>query len=282
VEAGRVTFGPGRVDLEATLEVPASHAVVFAPGRDLRMGRGVSLHIYGDVTSVGSPAAPIKVTGADPEAPWGGILIQGSRTRPSNVRMEHTTIEGGSGGVTHRTPFTGSLAVHGGKVFMRACRFRQGAEDDDAVNLKYCEVELHDNLFENARMDALDLDFCQGRLVGNTFRNNTGDAVDISGADVSIEGTVVDGCGDKGMSIGENSRATVTDARITGCRTGIAVKDLSDATIKDSHLDRLEMGVSLYVKKLTFGPSHAKLVNVSMTDVKAEVMRQGNCTVERQ
>ena len=70
-EGSKVTFGPGHVVLDRTLEIPSSHEVVFAPGLGLALEEGVSLIVYGDLTSIGTEMSPIKIFGADSQKDWG-------------------------------------------------------------------------------------------------------------------------------------------------------------------------------------------------------------------
>jgi hypothetical protein len=278
VEPSRVTFGPGRVELEGALEIPRSHEVVFAPGLDLRMGDGASLMIYGDLSSVGTAAAPVQISGQWPGTVWGGIFVQGTRTSPSIVRVEHTIIEGGTGGENERTRFSSPFSVHDGTVAIRASEFRNSATED-GINLKYVRTVLEGNLFLGSLSDALDCDFCFGRIVGNHFVDAGGDAADFSGSDVEISGNLVEKCGDKGFSIGEQTSAAVVDNAVSDCYTGIAVKDLSSVEIRDADLTRLQVGLSLYVKKPTFGPSVASAESVEMTDVVSELLQESGCAL---
>ncbi len=278
VDADQVTFGPGIVHLARALEVPSSHDVVFAPGLDLRMGPGATLGIYGDLESVGRADAPVRISGAA-KAPWGGIFVQGTRTEPRQVHLEHTLVVGGSGAQNARTWFTAPFAVHDGRVRIRESEFRD-AGADDGINLKYCEVEIDDSRFVRALDDAVDCDFCRGVLRNNWIEDAGGDGLDFSGSDVDVEGNRIEGCGDKGMSVGERTVARISGNRIRGCRTGIAVKDLSNATIQDTRLEDLEVGLALYVKKPTFGPSHARLERVEMNNVATTLVRDASCTLE--
>jgi hypothetical protein len=278
-EPRRVVFGPGRVLVERTHEIPASHDVVFAPGLELKMGKGASLLIHGNLTSVGGDDAAITISGADPREPWGGILVQGTRLAPSHVRMEHTVVEGGTGGRTNRIRFTSSLSVHDGVVSLRSCEFNR-SEADDGINLKHCEVDLRANRFRGSKDDAVDLDFCTGAVVGNEVVGAGGDGLDFSGSRVRIERNHIRHCADKGISLGERTDATVADNRIAQCKTGIAVKDRSCAEIRNDRLSDLQVGIALYVKKPTFGPSRATLKDVVMHDVATRLLRDGTCTVE--
>ncbi|MBI4241879.1 MAG: right-handed parallel beta-helix repeat-containing protein [Candidatus Rokubacteria bacterium] len=279
VEGATVRFGPGRVRLDRTLEIPASYDVAFEPGLQLAMGDGASLMVYGGLTSLGTQAAPVRVFGAGPKVLWGGILVQGTRTRPSHVRLEHTILQGGTGGENHRTAFTSPFAVHGGLVAISACQFLESAAED-GINLKYCDVDLRNNHFRGSQSDAVDLDFCTGSFVGNTIADVGGDGLDLSGSRMVVEGNRVARCGDKGHSIGEETHAEVRGSVITGCHTGIAVKDSSRAVIRDSLLSHLQVGLSLYVKKPTFGPSAVRVEDVEMLDVATEVVRENTCTLE--
>jgi hypothetical protein len=195
------------------------------------------------------------------------------------VRLEHTIIDGGIGGQNERTWFTAPFAVHDGVVLIRFSEFRNG-QAEDGINLKNVRVDLQGNLFHRSKDDSVDCDFCTGQLLGNKVITSGGDALDFSGSRVLLSGNVVTNCHDKGMSIGERTFATIEDNTISGCYTGIAVKDLSDARIRNLRLSQLQVGLALYVKKLSFGPSTASVENVVMEDVATDVVEELSCTLE--
>lgn len=279
VESDRVVIGPGRVVLARTLEIDASREVVLAPGLDLKMAAGVSLIVYGDFHSVGTASDPILISGALGTERWGGVLVHGRRSRPSQVRVEYTTFEGGFGGETERIRFTAPFAVHAGVVRLRHLRLLNGRAED-AINLKYSEVDVAEVEIRGARDDAFDCDFCSGTLARVRIRDVGGDGLDFSGSDLRLEETAISGCGDKGVSIGEATRIRLTETRIENCYTGIAVKDLSQADIRDVSLSRLEVGVALYVKKPSFGPSRARVEGARLHDVATRVLRDELCLLE--
>jgi hypothetical protein len=279
VDVATVRFGPGRVRLLYTVEIPASHHVVFAPGLELKMGPGASLVIYGDLTSNGTAAAPVTVSGADPQGSWGGVFVQGTRTQPSSVRIEHTVFHGGTGGQNDRTSFTGSFSVHDGVVVIRSSEFLDAAAED-GINLKYAEVDLRGNLFRGSKSDAVDLDFCTGVFIGNNIENVGGDGLDLSGSKMEILENTIAHCADKGFSVGEKSDAVLIRNTVSNCYTGVAVKDSSQAVIRGGRLAGLEVGISLYVKKPTFGPSRAELQAVEIEDVGTKFLRDAACSLE--
>ena len=279
VEPGRVTFGPGVVPIEGRIEIPASHDVVFAPGLDLRMGEGAALLIYGNLRSEGTAQAPIRVGPSAPGVAWGAVAVQGTRQDPRRVSMAHTSFSGGTGAENARTEFTGSFSVYGGIVTMRESAFR-GGRAIDGINLKYCDVDLEDVLVADSADDAVDCDFCRGELRGTRVQGSGGDGIDFSGSDVRAMGSRIEDCSDKGFSVGENTRATLVDSAVHRCRTGIAVKDLSDAHVQGADFSRLEVGFALYVKKPTFGPSRARVEGVGLRDVQTVVVRDEECVLE--
>ena len=275
-DADRVHFGPGRVQLGETLEIDDSREVVFVAGLDLHLADGVSLILHGDLSSVGTAEHPIRVSG-DPG--WGGVFVHGSHARPSRVRMEQTTFDGGNGGEDARAFFTAPFAVHGGSVTLRASSFLN-SRAIDGVNFKYAEVDLRGLRIEGALDDAFDCDFCRGTVIATEIADVGGDGLDFSGSKLLVEGSRVVRCGDKGLSIGEGTRATLLGSQVADCYTGIAVKDRSDAEIFDTRLSRLEVGISLYVKKPTFGPSRARVERIELHDVATHVLQDESCALE--
>jgi len=237
---------------------------------------GVSLILHGDLSSVGTAERPIRVSGAPG---WGGVFAHGSRTRPSHVRMEHTTFDGGMGGENSRVTFTAPFSLHAGTITLRSSHFLN-SRAIDGVNFKYAEVDIRGMTIRGAADDAFDCDFCTGRVVGSVILDVGGDGLDFSGSDLLVQDSEVARCGDKGVSIGERSRLKLERIRVSDCYTGIAVKDQSDAEISDAYLARLEVGISLYVKKPTFGPSHARVERVELDAVSTSLLRDESCSLD--
>ena len=241
---------------------------------------GASLIIEGDLHSRGTSELPVRVSGLNTDTRWGGVFVLGSPSRRGQVRIAHTIVRGGTGGAHPRTRFTAALAVHGGDVRITDSQLIDG-QADDGINLKYCRVDLRRNVVSGARDDAIDCDFCTGTVTANRVYDAGGDGIDFSGSDVDVVGNTIERCADKGLSIGERTRARLRDNRIRDGRTGIAVKDRSDGDIDDTVLERLEVGVALYVKKPTFGPSRARIGRLSTRQVGSEISRDASCVVER-
>jgi hypothetical protein len=274
----RVHFGPGRVALAETIELPASFEVVIEPGTDLHLGSGVALMIHGDLRALGTETQPIRISG---EPSWGGVFVQGTRLRKSRVTLRHTHVIGGVGGENARSFFTSSFAVHDGLVEIVDSSFEQ-SRADDGMNLKYASVELAGNLVLGSRDDALDCDFCDGELRDNEIRDSGGDGFDFSGSRVIVRDSRVERCADKGMSIGERTVARLLNNEVIDCYTGVAVKDLSEVEIRGLTLSQLQVGIAAYIKKPTFGPSRVRVADLRMSDVETRILRDSSCSVEEE
>ena len=278
IRDGTIHFGPGRVTLNETLEIPRQHPVVFEPGLHLQLSEGSSLLIYGDLKAQGTPQQPIQISGADTQR-WGTIAVQGTRLHPAMVHLEHVQFSGGTGGKNDRVYFTGTLSVHDGRVTMKKNHFA-GSLAEDVLNLKNAIVDLQGNRFEDAYIDAVDLDFCRGTLTENRIVSSANDCMDFSGSRLSVINNHVSSCGDKGISIGERSKIVLNGNLITRSSIGLAVKDASSLAASDNVLAHLGSGVSLYVKKPTYGPGTASLSRTVLYDVDTALQRDSRFTLD--
>lgn len=278
VEKGLVRFGPGRVVLRQTLEVPEGYNTRFEPGLDLRLAQATSLILRGNLESIGTTARPVRVRGLDGVGPWGTLAVLGQRVSPSRVVLEHTIIEGGSEAETDRVIFTGAFAVHDGDVTLVRSQFLN-ARGEDGINLKHARVDLRHVLIRGTFSDAIDFDFCQGRMTSSVIEDAGGDGIDLSGSNVTLEDNRIRRTGDKGISVGERTVITVRRSALTGSTTGIAVKDGSKATIVDCRITDQQVGVSAYVKKPSFGGSSATVDRVLIEHVATRFLKDKDCEI---
>jgi hypothetical protein len=185
------------------------------------------------------------------------------------VRLEYTTIIGGSDGESARIVYSGNLTIVDAVATLKNCRFIDGGATD-GIAVDYSKATLEGNVFINPKGDAVDFDFCSGRLIGNKIDNAGnagGDGFDLSGSNVRAEQNMIVNSKDKGFSIGERTHAIIKNNIILNCTTGIAVKDDSYADIENNGLGNLQIGIAAYVKKLTYDASRAIVKNVAMYDV---------------
>lgn len=283
------------IALPAGIHIFRSHIIIppnlvlrIRPGAQLLLAPGAHFLSYSPVEAVGTTNAPIIIRELEAEKPYGTFLVLDSNgsSRFINVRMR-----GGSGGMLHGVTSTAMLGFHGNNTAeVRTSSFTH-TFNDDAINAKYGSIIIADSIFGDTFSDAIDLDYNNGVVERNIFNtpigratdpNLLGDAMDISFSKAILRNNTVHGCTDKGISVGERSEPTLENNSIRNCPIGIAVKDLSRATIAGGTIKQNDIGVSLYRKKEIFGGGYAVLTDVQFDENKEDVVADEYSSFEEQ
>lgn len=249
-----LTLGPGVYSFRETVLIPEGFRARIQPGTDIYLGEGASFVSRSPVDARGSAYAPILVRQFSPQKPFGvfGVVNTGEQKN----YFSYFDIEGGFQDVINGIVLKGQMSIHNSDVEIRNSRFA-GAASDDAINIVYRGALIVDSIFENNASDSIDFDFVRGEIADSVFRNSAGgsngDAIDLSGSRVVIAGNTIDGCGDKGLSIGERSFARVRRNVVSGCAIGVAVKDSSEAFFAHNAFILNKTAIEAYQKKQIFG-----------------------------
>ena len=163
-----------------------------------------------------------------------------------------------------------------------------GAEDDDSLNVKYGKAVIRNSLWKGNAHDGIDLDWPErgSEIIGNRFQDNGigggdgGDCIDISRTNSRIKQNTIDGCTDKGISVGEESSPIIINNTIANVSIGIAVKDLSDARIEDTTITNANVGIDAYRKHPIYGGATARVSNAIMNNVKEKYRKDSFSTIE--
>ena len=97
-----------------------------------------------------------------------------------------------------------------------------------SINIIRSNFDIRDSQFYDVMADALDSDFSIGSVTGSSFINTGNDAIDSSGSTIEITNVIMSGIGDKGISVGENSRVLANDMSISDAAIGMSSKDNSN------------------------------------------------------
>ena len=247
----KITLGPGPLSVTKDVEFPPNSVVVIQPGTDLKLGPDVSLSFRGQLLMEGTENKPITVSRLEPGAPFGTFSILGEKSAGS--RLRYVTMEGGSRAFKAGFDLKGMFNVYECPDFtMSDCLFQNNTRGDDTVNLAVSKVSVERCRFRGAPMDALDLDGCSGVVRDCMFSDNGNDGLDIMECDLEVYDCEFVNCGDKGISIGEECRTLIERAKITGCATGLELKDGSRTLVRDTAFERCQMAVRSYRKKWLF------------------------------
>tara|TARA_B100000886_G_scaffold325907_1_gene271917 strand:- start:1746 stop:4001 length:2256 start_codon:yes stop_codon:yes gene_type:complete len=120
---------------------------------------------------------------------------------------------------------------------------------EDAVNLVYSSGSLKYVEISDSEFDAIDLDFSNieiNKIIINRAKN---DCIDYSGGNYIIKVAHLNGCFDKGLSIGEKSNLNADEINITDSKIGIAVKDSSKTKINKYFSNNVTKCAMVYRKK---------------------------------
>ena len=130
----------------------------------------------------------------------------------------------------------------------------------DYNQILFSEEENHGivtnkNVFENNSADQVDLDFVTGNVTQNIFNfkgdhdGKLTDGLDISGSVLNISNNTLQNMSDKGLSVGEKSRANVFNNNIVNNNIGIALKDGSEICLRTNSINKNTDSILTYIKK---------------------------------
>jgi len=243
-----------------TIIVPQGTSLIIEPGAVIKMGNRASFISYRPVIAQGEEGNPIRVQPLYDSTPWGVFAVINTESRPSVFAF--VAMRYGSEDLINGIPISGMLAMHNANGEIRDSVITD-AQGDDGVNIKIGSVLVSNNRFEGNYSDGIDMDFVNPEtvIVNNLFMDNKGDGVDLSWSDIAVRDNVIIRSSDKGVSVGERSNPELTNNIIVDCTIGIAVKDLSHASIIGNTLVSNRTALSAYRKKPIFGGGTAELAD---------------------
>ena len=278
---------------EGDVIVISTATLSIQSGVVIQMRDSASIYIEGTLNALGQESAPVKFT-VDPSGErWGAINFRNA----SPSILSHVIIENGShGGDESSQPatinaFDTDLTIENaifrnnincifgdfGKITIRDSKFMP---DNllETINLRFGIFEVDNNEFYNLGFDSDAIDFdgvVRGIVSNNYIYEGQDDGIDIGdlSRNVTIFGNFISGMTDKGISIGEDSEATVSHNTIVDCDMGIAVKDKSIATVSNSTLHNNRISLLLYDKDNNFPgtPTVIAINNIFSSSVDSDL-----------
>ncbi|MCC6725792.1 MAG: CotH kinase family protein [Saprospiraceae bacterium] len=244
------------------------------PGVEIQFPEKANLYVQGGLKMNGTAASPILVKNTADSEVWGGIFLKNTTAVSA---LNYVKLENPTAG-SHRMYFPAAIsaynadmnldhldltAVKDNPVFARFSDVRltnsklKSAVTGDCINVKQGFARVENCEFEGGRepdMDAIDYDGVMGGIVLNNiihdFRGDNCDGLDIGEEcqDLLIEKNFIYHCFDKGISVGQQSTATIRDNVIAYTAIGIALKDQSVADVEHCTFFGNQQGVSAYEK----------------------------------
>jgi hypothetical protein len=262
ISGKNIYFNPGSHSIEREIFFPPGYTVHIGAGTELDLVKGARIVSQSAVKCNGAAELPVRFHSSDGDGQ--GLLLM-NEERMSY--FQHTVFEGMQAAKQDGWQLTGAISVYRSNITFRGCVF-QDMQSEDALNLIRSNFQMHDCLFRRNASDGLDSDFCKGEITRTRFRQMVNDGLDLSGSILEISDCDFDECGDKGISIGEESDVTASNLRIQRSPIAVACKDLSTAYLRDIELVDCQQGFVAFQKKPEFGPGYLFVESHTAQDVK--------------
>ena len=243
-----ISLMPGSWTIDSDLVFPAGYIVRCNGNTTLNLTSSAAIISNSPLQFIGHDESPIVIESTDGTGQGMLVLDADGDSELSDVIFRNLTAPSRPGWA-----LTGAVTFYESPVTFTRCHFMTN-HCEDALNLIRTSFLLSESHFTETQGDAFDADFCDGKVVGSRFVRCGNDAIDVSGSTITVERVTVEQAGDKGVSIGEDSTATITDLSVQNGRIGIAVKDLSHLTARRISLNNCQYGMALFQKKPEYGP----------------------------
>lgn len=260
--------------LDKDIILPYGIGVEVEDDVTIELKNGVSFLINGDFSIKGTQKHPVRIRNYKLDKTFGSIGVLGNGR--SIVDINFLEIYGGSEDFINGVHLSGALSLHNHNLVVIQNSDIHHNAADDGVNIKNANFLVKDNRFHANKADQIDIDFGIGEVTNNHFaqgslipnftgvdvvEDSNGDGVDFSGSQIVVNENIFNGFLDKGMSIGENTKAFITKNKLKNNKSGITAKDESDVYVLDNYFHNNKIDIEMYQKKKIF--DHPSLFNLS-------------------
>ena len=245
-------------------------------GVEIRFPQGADLWVLGDLQINGTANDPVIIKSLPNGAAWGGIFLKNTTAKS---KMQYLRLENASAG-THRIYFPAAISAYHADMELDHLTLTKVTDNPiyarfsdvtltnsdirsvvtgDGINVKQGRGRVENCTFTALGtvlpdMDAIDFDGITDGIMRNNivhdFRGSNCDGLDIGEQcqNLLIEGNFIYHCFDKGISVGQQSSATIRNNTIAYTAIGIALKDQSPVTVDHCTLFGNQSGISAYEK----------------------------------
>lgn len=257
-----VRFKAGACRSTQHILIPAGYEVILPAGLELELADGALFLSHSSVQGRGTAEQPIKIWSADGKAA-GFTVMQAAQKSV----LRHVVFAGLNTLHYQDWQLTGAVTFYESEVHLARCVIRDN-HCEDGLNVVRSKFLVEGCLFTHIFSDGFDSDFSKGEMRNSRFYKTGNDGLDISGTVINVYDCTFEDCGDKGISVGEESDASVFRSSIKGCPIGVASKDLSVAYLRDITLIDCTQGFAAYRKKPDYGGGQIIVEGYTAQNVK--------------
>ena len=252
--------------LSTHLVIPKGYRVYFNPGTHIDLVNHAMIISSSPVYVKGTKEHPVTISSSDGTGNGFSVLQAGQRSKMEYVSFEKMNTLNYKGWT-----LSGSVTFYESDVDINHAVFADNG-CEDALNIVRSNFLLENSRFSGTFSDAFDSDFSTGLVDNVVFTNIGNDAIDFSGSHIKITNCTIKGAEDKGVSGGEDSHLIVENTTISQSNIGLASKDLSSLTVRNSKVDSCRYGVVLLQKKPEYGPATMKLDKVTIQNTETRML----------
>ena len=169
----------------------------------------------------------------------------------SYANITFLKVSGGNSSYFMGRLFTSQFSILNSNVILNNSIF-ENSKADDSLNIKFSKVTIDNSKFINNLADQVDLDFCLAKISNCTFSpsliDSNGDGLDLSGSYAQITNCIFSDFLDKGLSLGEKSRALISNCKFNENESAITVKDETTLFSWNNSFNLNTVNYSTYVK----------------------------------
>jgi CotH kinase protein/Lamin Tail Domain/Right handed beta helix region/Secretion system C-terminal sorting domain len=260
----------------ADVVILPSVTMTVEAGVEIRFPEKANLWVQGDLQINGTINNGVKIHGTADDVIWGGILLQNTTAKS---KMKYLTLENAKSG-EHRVYFPAAISAYHADLDLDHLTLTKVTDNPiyarfsdvtltnsdirsvvtgDGINLKQGKGRVENCTFTALGtllpdMDAIDFDGITDGVMRNNvihdFRGDNCDGLDIGEKcqNLQIEGNFIYHCFDKGISVGQESSATIRNNTIAYTAIGIALKDQSPVLVDHCTIFGTQQGISAYEK----------------------------------
>ena len=245
-----IELSRGEYDIGENIIFPEGYGVRIYGGTKLNMSEDVLLVIKGVSEFLGDANNPIIFTSKDQGKRWHGLAQfkgnyygGGSKSRWNYVIFKDLDYnEVGDWRVT------GSVSVYESDIDMDYIQINDSIAED-GLNIVRSEVDIDGLYVIGSRSDGFDCDVCVGEVRNSRFSNIGGDGFDISDSNLRLMNSRFSYIRDKGVSVGERSRADISKILVEHVGSGLVSKDESMVMVEDSIFKSVEYSILMSYRK---------------------------------
>ena len=149
-----------------------------------------------------------------------------------------------------------------------------GGQHEDSLNIMNSFGSIDELVIKNSFQDAIDFDFSDLKVNMINVQNSGNDCIDTSAGKYFIKNINLDGCKDKGVSVGEESYLRVLNAEIKNSNIALVSKDFSKLIVNNAYLENNSICAAAYNKKEEFGPSYIAIPTKSCPKGKLAIQNK--------